>query len=97
MHEFPETGGRFLCPHHCEEGVVAERFISFEPDAGDFEPLPHILRKDERGTQYEGENNMKVPEFHREFKKKPSHETLGSILAPSVFKEGNLMRRSLRY
>jgi hypothetical protein len=91
VHEFPETGRRLLCSHHCEEGVVAERFIAFETDPGEFEPLPPVLRKDEGGTDYEEESDIKGSAIHREFKKKPSRETLGSNLAHSVFKEGNLI------
>jgi len=46
---------------------------------------------DERSTECQKEYDMEKSGIHRMFKKKPSRETLGSNLALSVLKEGNLI------
>ena len=76
--------------HHAQQGVIPERRVAFEHYLRDLEVLPADLSlQDTRASDHENDT-MKDPVVHPTIKKKPSHETLGSILALSVIKEGNL-------
>ncbi len=90
VEKLPEAGGRLPGADDTEKDIVTECLIALETKACDFEFLRSYLRMSARKSKSENGKNIADPTFHGIFKKKPSHETLGSLPALSVIKEGNL-------
>ena len=83
--------------HDLEQGVIPEGLVALKPYLCDLEILPTDLGLKEARERTEENDNIEDPFVHPDIKKKPSHETLGSILALSVIKEGDLTGVRLRY
>ena len=82
--------------HYGEQRVVPERLVAFEPYLRDFQVLPADLGSKEARANNDEDNTIEGPVLHPDIKKKPSHETLGSILAFSFVNEANLTSGTLR-
>lgn len=90
VEKLPETGWRLSGADDTEKDVLTECFIALEAKARDFELLRSHLRMSTRKSKSKNRDNIADATFHDIVKKKPSHETLGSMPALSVIKEGNL-------
>jgi hypothetical protein len=97
VQKLPEGGRGFFRTHDGKEGVIPERLVAFESYLRDFQILPMDLGPEKAGTGNDENDTVEDPFVHPDIKKKPSHETLGSILALSVIKEGDLTGVRLRY
>jgi hypothetical protein len=90
VEKLPESRRRFLQPDDIHKFIASEGLVPLELDAGNLEAAPSLLRLRDDRKNDAAENNIDGSIAHGNFKKKPSHETLGSILALYFIVEGNL-------